>query len=233
MRLLAIDTAAAACSAAVWDHGASVEHVVPMARGHAEALLPMVQDVMRLAGCGFADLDAVAVSVGPGAFTGLRVGLAAARGIALAAGVPCFGVSTLEAIAAAVDWQAAAGRTLLVALDTKRGDYYTQVFQDGRSLAPPAIASADGCLGIAAAAGKGVLLAGDCCEDLAAAFGRSGIEVEVPALPPHPTAGRVAALAAGRWLAGERPCAPPSPVYLRSATTTGPAGGRPGCAADR
>ncbi len=225
MRLLAIDTAASACSAAVWDEGNVVEKLRPMARGHAEALLPIILEVMRSAGIGFSDLDAVAVTVGPGAFTGLRVGLAVARGIGLASGLPCFGVSTLEAIAGSVDWKMADGRRLLVALDTKRGDFYTQLFLESRAVTPPAILSDTACLNLAVA-GHGLMLAGDSCEILAATFSRDGIEVDVLAMPPHPTAGQVAGLAAGRWSAGERPQAPPSPVYLRSAATAGSGSGR-------
>lgn len=232
MRLLAIDTAASACSAAVWNAGGVVECLQPMARGHAEALLPMILEVMRSAGTSFSELDAVAVSVGPGAFTGLRVGLAAARGIALAAGLPCFGVSTLEAIAEGMDWKTAADRKLLVALDTKRGDYYAQSFVESRPVTPPAIATAAACRDIAVA-GQVLMLAGDSCETLAAVFRQSGIEVDVMAAPPHPSAGRVASLAAGRWLAGERPRIPPSPVYLRAAATTRFGNGGPVCVSGR
>ena len=90
--VLGIDTSAAACSAALWRDGAVIarEHAA-MARGHAESLMPMVERVMR--GAAYESLDAVAVTAGPGAFTGLRIGLAAARGIALAAGIPAIGVS--------------------------------------------------------------------------------------------------------------------------------------------
>ena len=86
MYVLALDTALAACSAAVLDsrHGILASVSLPMRRGHAEALLPTINHVMDDAGVAFSDLDRIAVTVGPGSFTGLRVGVSAARGIALA-----------------------------------------------------------------------------------------------------------------------------------------------------
>ena len=94
MRVLAIDTALAACSAAVLDTdygGIIASESLPMARGHAEALMPLLARVMQDAGMAFRDIDRIAVTTGPGSFTGLRVGIAAARGIALAAGKPAVG----------------------------------------------------------------------------------------------------------------------------------------------
>jgi tRNA threonylcarbamoyl adenosine modification protein YeaZ len=104
MRVLAIDTALAACSAAVLDTdyggGVLASDSLSMTRGHAEALMPLIYHVMQRAQMAFADLDRVAVTTGPGSFTGLRVGISAARGIALAADKPAVGVSTLTAYAA-------------------------------------------------------------------------------------------------------------------------------------
>ena len=122
MRVLAIDTALEACSAAVLDteHVAmSVHESLPKLRGHAEALMPMIARVMDRAGLDFAALDRIAVTTGPGSFTGLRVGLAAARGLALATGKPAIGLSTLAAYAAPL---VAADGTLPVvaAIDARR-----------------------------------------------------------------------------------------------------------------
>lgn len=102
MRLLAIDTALAACSAAIFDseNGVIASESLPMTRGHAEALIPLIERVVATAGVEFDDLDRIAVTVGPGSFTGLRVGVSAARGIALAAGKTAVGVTTLHAFAA-------------------------------------------------------------------------------------------------------------------------------------
>src|SRR5258705_11669210 len=103
MRVLAIDTALEACSAAVLDSGRAgilATESIPMLRGHAEALLPLVSRVMSEAGLEFGALDRIAVTVGPGSFTGLRVGVSAARGIAVVAGKPAVGLTTLAALAA-------------------------------------------------------------------------------------------------------------------------------------
>jgi tRNA threonylcarbamoyladenosine biosynthesis protein TsaB len=227
VKLLAMDTAASACSAALWDEGVVVERLQPMSRGHSEALLPMILDVMGAADLNFCDLDALAVSTGPGAFTGLRVGLAAARGVGLAAGLPCLGVSTLEAIAEAVDWSEVGDSTVLIALDTKRDDYYVQVFRASRPLGSPVVETRSNLA--LAFAGQRLLLAGDASETLAAALTASDIGVDVLDIPRHSTAGRIAVLAAARWCSGERPRTPPSPVYLRSAATSGPCPGRLGC----
>ena len=90
MRVLAIDTALEACSAAVLDtdSGIAASETLAMTRGHAEAVTPLIARVMSAAAIEFADLDRIAVTTGPGSFTGLRVGISAARGIALAAGKP-------------------------------------------------------------------------------------------------------------------------------------------------
>ncbi|MGD9766768.1 MAG: tRNA (adenosine(37)-N6)-threonylcarbamoyltransferase complex dimerization subunit type 1 TsaB, partial [Pseudolabrys sp.] len=96
MRILAIDTALESCSAAVLDTARTTALAVeqePMLRGHAEALMPLIARVMDRAQLEFKEIDRIAVTVGPGSFTGLRVGIAAARGIALASGKPAIGLS--------------------------------------------------------------------------------------------------------------------------------------------
>lgn len=101
MNLLAIDTAARLCAACVYDMQTAQERgrmVLDLGKGHAEHVMPVIQKALRQAGLGYDDLDAVAVSVGPGSFTGVRVGVAAARGLAVALGIPAVGVTTLEAL---------------------------------------------------------------------------------------------------------------------------------------
>ena len=105
MLILAIDTALDACAAAVLDTATTqliAQESQPMKRGHAEALMPLIARVMKASGIAFASLDRIAVTTGPGSFTGLRVGLSAARGIALAANKPVVGLTTLTAYAAPV-----------------------------------------------------------------------------------------------------------------------------------
>src|SRR6266853_3397229 len=122
MKVLAFDSSAAACSAAVrdGDGGLLAHRFESLARGHAERLMPMLRAVMAEAGLAFAALDLIAVTTGPGSFTGIRVGLAAARGLALASGLPILGVTAFEALAQAVSPVERAGLGLLVAIDSRR-----------------------------------------------------------------------------------------------------------------
>ena len=128
MRILAIDTALGACSACVLETGATqpvaIEQVA-MERGHAEALMPMIERVMGKVEGGFSSLDRVAVTIGPGSYTGLRVGISAARAIAFAAGIPAVGVSTLAATAAPLIGREG-GRVIAAALDARHGQVWFQ-----------------------------------------------------------------------------------------------------------
>jgi tRNA threonylcarbamoyladenosine biosynthesis protein TsaB len=144
MLVLAIDTALAACSAAVLDTEQAAllaSETEAMTRGHAEALMPMIARVMAAAATSFGALDRIAVTTGPGSFTGLRVGIAAARGLALAANKPAVGLTTLSAFAAPL--VAAAGLDpILSAIDARHDQVYFQlVGGDGAMLRRPAVAS--------------------------------------------------------------------------------------------
>ena len=144
MLILAIDTALDACAAAVLDTDAGrliAQESLAMKRGHAEALMPLIARVIEQSGIGFAALDRIAVTTGPGSFTGLRVGLSAARGIALAAAKPVVGVTTLTAYAAPVVSQNAA-HPVISAIDARHDHVYFQVVSgDGSSLVRPQVAS--------------------------------------------------------------------------------------------
>lgn len=132
MIVLGLDTATTGCSAAVWsDGGVRAQASEAMERGQAERLNPMIGEVMDQAGVTFRDLDAVAVTRGPGAFTGLRIGLAAARAIGLALSLPVIGVTTFAALVRAVPEDERGGRSILVAVNGKRRDVFVQVFDDG------------------------------------------------------------------------------------------------------
>jgi len=131
--ILGLDTCLSACSAAVLDGDRVLARVSePMTRGHQERLAPLVAEVMGLAGLAFADLARIGVTVGPGSFTGLRVGLAFAKGLGAALGRPVSGVGSLEALAAG----APAG-LVFAAIDAKRGQVYLQAFEDGAPLMAP------------------------------------------------------------------------------------------------
>jgi tRNA threonylcarbamoyladenosine biosynthesis protein TsaB len=132
VRVLAIDTALAACSVAIFDSDANrilASQSLPMTRGHAEALMPLVERVMADANTDFAGIDRVAVTTGPGSFTGLRVGIAAARGIALAAEKPAIGITTLLAYAA--PYQIEGRFPTVAAIDARHDQVYFQVFAPG------------------------------------------------------------------------------------------------------
>lgn len=229
MNLLAIDTSAAACSVAVSHDRHVVQRLTVMQRGHAEALLPMVMATLKDSGLGFADLQALAVTVGPGAFTGLRVGVAAARGLALAAGLPCFGVSSLAALAEAAGLDG--DTTILSVLDTRRGDFYAQQFCRFRELAPPFILDCaqrgDSNVSISEVFDETLqrsaplAVTGDGRAAVAEALRGAGIVTQEVEGTDYPTATAVANLAVRRWEAGERPAAPPDPLYLRSASVSG------------
>lgn len=130
MLLLAFDTTAPACSIALVRDGAEIAGARQlMPQGQAEALVPLIERVMAEAGISYACLDRIAVTVGPGSFTGVRVGLSTARALGLAAGKPVIGVSSLEVLAAAVPGdERAAGMSILAAADTKRGEVYIQPY---------------------------------------------------------------------------------------------------------
>lgn len=142
--LLALDAATEACSAAVvTDDGVLAGRFEALRRGHAERLMPMVQAVMAEAALDYRALSGIVTTIGPGSFTGVRVGLAAARGIALAAGLPLVGVTTLEALAAAVPASERAGRRILAALDALRGQVYAQWFDEaGTAVSAPTATTA-------------------------------------------------------------------------------------------
>ncbi|MDA0674960.1 MAG: tRNA (adenosine(37)-N6)-threonylcarbamoyltransferase complex dimerization subunit type 1 TsaB [Proteobacteria bacterium] len=220
--VLAIDTAAAACSVAVLDQArvfAQCSHA--MQRGQAEALLPMVEQVMAKAALDFSGLDLIAVTRGPGAFTGIRIGLAAARGLAFAAGKPCLGVETLSVLAEPLRTRDPA-RPLLAVMDTKRGDFYAEMFiagPQGDAPAGPRAVDADGLVNLVTAAGplggRALLVIGDTAETAVRALGEAGIAAEA-ADPAHRTPdpcalGRVAL---SLWRRGET-VPLPQPLYLR------------------
>lgn len=142
MRVLAIDTALAACAAAVLDtdRGILASDSQPMVRGHAEAVIPLIARVMKQSDVTFAELDRIAVTTGPGSFTGVRVGLAAARGFGVATGIPAVGVSTLSVYAA--PYLASNGQAPVVAaIDARHDHVFLQVFgAAGQTVLTPRLA---------------------------------------------------------------------------------------------
>jgi tRNA threonylcarbamoyladenosine biosynthesis protein TsaB len=130
--VLGLDTCLASCSVAVLDGERVLAFACEvMARGHQERLAPMAQAVMAEAGLPFAALQRIGVTLGPGSFTGLRVGIAFAKGLAAALDIPAAGVGTLEALAADIPG------FVFAAIDARRGQIYGQAFEDGRALMAP------------------------------------------------------------------------------------------------
>lgn len=136
MKMLVIDTALGACSVGVFeDDRALAIRSEPMAKGHSERIGGFVRDVMEASGIGFDTLDRIGVTVGPGSFTGLRVGLAFAHGLGEALDRPVIGVSTLAALAASRP--ATDDHPFAAVIDARRGQVYLQAFRGDASLCPP------------------------------------------------------------------------------------------------
>lgn len=193
--ILAIDTSAAQCAVALSGEGLALARCRPMARGHAEELFPMIESLLAEAGASYGDVARVAVCTGPGSFTGVRIGVAAARGLALALGVPAIGVSRFEALAAEV------GGPVAVALAGPQETVFLQLFDAGLlPLGPPRRIPSEA---LGAAVPGGIALAGD------AAF-PSGRE-------PRLARGLVDPLVLARRAGVTAGTAPASPLYLRDA----------------
>jgi len=213
MRVLALDTALDACAAAVLDterRDLLASETQPMSRGHAEALMPMVARVMDAARLEFSDIDRIAVTIGPGSFTGVRVGIAAARGIALAARKPAIGLTTLAAFTAPHVATGFAG-TVVPVIDARHGQVYMQVFgPGGRAVIAPRLAAVREA--VEQARSRAPALITGSAADLVAA--------EWPAGDPPPTV--VAASAPEiAWVArlgaaAQEDRASPKPLYLRA-----------------
>ncbi len=228
--LLAIETAGSACSAAV-GRGPVVlaAERQAMRYGHVEALLPMIDRVVAASGVSRAALDGIAVALGPGGFTGIRVGLGAAQGIALALKARLIGVTSFAAVAAALP---AGPGVALIALDSRREDLYVQLFDRSSGLAlsepaavmPVALVEYVGAL----AADSALLIAGNIAEIAAVALaGRFDIEI---AAESAPDARGVLAAALRQIEPAESPV---RPLYLRPPDVTMPKQQTPLAAARR
>jgi tRNA threonylcarbamoyladenosine biosynthesis protein TsaB len=208
MLVLGINTVSDVCEAALVRRSQLVaERSKPMSQGHDARLAPLVDELMREAGVGFAELDRIAVIVGPGSFTGVRVGVAFARGLALALDRAAIGVTSLEAIA--FGSANIVGARVLAALPAKRRppevSWWAQMIEAGRGVAEPL--EADAAMLRAMANG---------------ATSVWGAELEAAGLATsahaaRPTAGAAALFAAG-LADGDTP--PPRPVYAREPDAT-------------
>lgn len=208
VRVLAIDTALGLCSAAVTDGDAVLASCTEaMQQGHQERLAPMVAEVMTESGLDFDDLARIAVTVGPGSFTGLRVGLSFAKGVGFARDIPVLGFDSLEAIAASAPRE---GRGLVI-VDARRGQVYARRF-DGKNPTGPSQAVRIDDLGVGTMVdwvdGPGSVLA-------AGLFPNARIEARA-ASDPAALARLAMAADAGDHL--------PEPIYLRAPDAKLPGG---------
>jgi tRNA threonylcarbamoyladenosine biosynthesis protein TsaB len=216
MTILAFDTSMTACSAAILPAGAasSIQRFERMERGHAEALFPMIAAVMAEAACGFGDLTKIAVTVGPGSFTGVRAGVAAARGFALAAKLPVVAATSLEVMARGLIRRSSASEReggFTVAHDARREEYYVQGFTaDGSPLSEPELCGLSQAL-YAVPQGIG-LIVGSGAAAIALEAARRGRELRTGFADLLPEACDLAALSVNRPPQHRRV----APLYLRA-----------------
>ena len=220
-RILAFDTAGSSCSAAIWIDGAVVaQRSETMVRGHSERILPMIQAVVTEAEVSFEAMQGIAVTVGPGAFTGIRIGLATARGLALAGRLPVLGLTCLQAVAGAVPMADCHDRTLIVTLESKRADLFVQCFKDPASACSEPYSLLPSALDEVVPSGP-LILAGDAVQRAAQALAAAGRDIAIAASSRLVDSAVVARLASERdaatWLSDR-----PQPLYLRAPDVTEP-----------
>lgn len=220
MKILSLETSAKACSAAVTEGGLVVTSCFQN-RGltHSRTLMPMVEAMLKNAELTLADCDAVAVASGPGSFTGIRIGVAAAKGLAFGAGIPVIGISTLEAMAAGVGfWN---GR-VVCAMDARRSQIYNAVFSAREGtltrLTPDRAIGLDVLAAELTDCPEPIILVGDGTPLCAAYLTKAGLPC-VPA-PPHlvEQSAVCVGLTAERLIASGAPLLDPqalTPAYLR------------------
>ena len=215
MKILAVDTALGACSAAlVADEAVLAHDHREMSRGHAEALAPMVDALMRASGIEFASLDRIAVTTGPGTFTGQRVGIAFARALGVALKKPVVGTTTLDTMAAEALAKAPGAVWAIVAADAKRGEIYLAARSaEGEILLVPELAVigqiAAKLAAIVSRYGRVPMLAGTAAGTVMPLLAAAGIQA-CDSLVRQPDAVFVAKLGAALPLGP-----PPKPLYLR------------------
>ncbi|MBF0353843.1 MAG: tRNA (adenosine(37)-N6)-threonylcarbamoyltransferase complex dimerization subunit type 1 TsaB [Alphaproteobacteria bacterium] len=218
MRILALDASSHACSAALIEDGRVVAHRLNLQeRGQAEALIPLVAEVLAEAGLACSDADMIAASVGPGSFTGLRIGLAAARGLCLATGKPFAGISSFEALARAAPEAERLGRIVLACVDAKRAEIFVQCLDESLNALnePQALLAEE----VPSHLPQGPLLvAGDGAATLKDILSQRP-DALFSSAPPHLDAVWVG-MAAFERLAEGRPVLPPAPLYLRAPDVT-------------
>ena len=196
MNILALDTSMGACSAALLRHdGVLFARQERMTRGHAEALMPMVADVMSESGVAFGALDRIGATTGPGSFTGVRIAISAARGLALVTGAKLFGVDSLTVMAKqALATGIAGGAPFAVAVDARRGMLYFGLYDGAaRKLDGPLLIAPDDAANLLPGALRTAVGSG--AATLAEAAASRGALIAARLLDLEPSATELAALA--------------------------------------
>ena len=216
--ILAIDTSSQAASACLWDEQKGevvLQERVLLQRGHDLVVLAMIERLVQ--GVGFSLIDRIAVAVGPGSFTGMRVGIAAAIGLGVAQHIPVVGVSSLAAFAAPLT-QSTEQREIIACIDARHGRIFVEVFgSDGRSLKAPALRSAADVA--QKMAGRDIVLVGSGAIILAeqiAQIGGGQRPVLGDLISPS-----IVAIAQIGYLS-DPAISPPKPLYLKEADVTAP-----------
>lgn len=215
MIVLALDTALEACSVAVGRGPALLaQDYAECGRAHAERLVPMIARVLGLAALKPQEIARIGVTVGPGSFTGLRTGLAAARGLALALGCPAIGITTTAAIAAAMRAPARDVRPQAVAIEARRGEIYLAAYDgEGRETIAPCALALAAAVPLLSAEARRWRLGGSAASELADALAQAGVEASVADGAKWPDAAHMLALVAS----AAPQASPPRPLYLRAA----------------
>lgn len=213
MKVLIVDTALGLCTAGVFEVEGDEARALglrseAMAKGHSERLAGFARDAMAQAGLAFGAIDRIGVTVGPGSFTGLRVGLAFAQGLGAALGRPVVGLSSLDALAASAPSGAAAAL-----IDARRGQVYARFWRDGVPRGPAEALSLEAAAERIAAMEAGAVLIGSGAGLFAGAF---------PVLTQRPLAGAAPEALARLAAAADPASAPPRPLYLRAPDATPP-----------
>lgn len=220
MLVLAIDTAFERCCVGLYDSSSQTllarrEPII--GKGHAERLMALVVETLDEVDVGYGDVERIAVTIGPGSFTGLRVGVSATRGWALALGVPAVGVSTLEGMAASLPPSERDGKDVLTVLDAKRGEVYAALFdRDGLPVRQPTALTPDALVSFVGDRSSPLVIAGT-----GAAIAARALAERSPGIATQEAYVDVASLA--ELGASRDPAGAPSPLYLRGADAKLPA----------
>ena len=212
MKVLGFDSSGGACAAAVVIDGTvAARRVAIMEYGQAERLMPMIAEVLDEAGTAAAQLDLIAVTVGPGSFTGLRIGLASAHGLALATGIPAVGVTSFDAVKVASD----PAESVVIALESRREELFLERRGDGAGGGAALVSPQDWLRFVPPGRCR---LGGDGAARLAAALARRDLVIEPGDGRPDPV--EIARVGLAAWQAGAARA--PLPLYLRAPDTTTP-----------